>query len=105
MIRGKNPTGIETANRVGFLAGPAEIELREGPYVVRFAQTSAELDAALRLRFEVFNLELEEGLAASFLTGRDRDAFDTTCHHLMIFHDEGKEAVGTYRLQTSEIAT
>ena len=95
---------IEVESAAGFTAGPAEVEIREGPYVVRFARTFAELDAALRLRFEVFNLELEEGLDASFLTGRDRDAFDATCHHLMIFHGESNQVVGTYRLQTSELA-
>ena len=104
-MAGKSLQNIETASAAGFTAGPAAVEVREGPYVVRFARTGAELDAALRLRFEVFNLELEEGLEASFSTGRDRDAFDATCHHLMIFHDESNEAVGTYRLQTSEIAS
>ena len=46
-----------------------DFEAEAGRYVVRFARTPEELDAALRLRFEVFNLELSEGLASSFLTG------------------------------------
>ena len=104
-MRIKNPTTIDLVEAVGFTAGPSQIEIREEPYVVRFAQTPAELDAALRLRFEVFNLELNEGLDVSFYTGRDRDEFDATCHHLMIFDSDSNEVVGTYRLQTSEIAT
>lgn len=87
-----------------FVAGPSQIEIREGHYVVRFAQTLEDLDAALRLRFAVFNLELAEGLDDSFLTGRDRDEFDAVCHHLIVFETASDEAVGTYRLQTREIA-
>ena len=59
-------------------------EITEGKYTIRFARTLAELDAAMRLRFEVFNLELGEGLEESFRTGRDRDEFDDTCHHLLV---------------------
>ena len=53
-------------------------EITKGRYVVRFARTSEEVEAALKLRFEVFNLELGGGLASSFLTGRDRDELDLT---------------------------
>lgn len=79
-------------------------EFRKGKYVVRFARGAEELDALLRLRFEVFNLELNEGLASSFLTGRDEDEFDTTCHHLVVLDAESGETVGTYRLRTEEAA-
>ena len=51
------------------------VEVDDGKYEVRLAQTTEEIDAALKLRFEVFNLELEEGLASSFQRGRDRDEF------------------------------
>ena len=43
-------------------------ELEEGRYRLRFARTAEELDAVLRLRFEVFNLELQEGLDTSHET-------------------------------------
>ena len=45
-------------------------------YRVRLAITPDDLHAAQRLRFEVFNLELGEGLAASHALGRDEDAYD-----------------------------
>ncbi len=77
---------------------------RKGRYRARLAEGAGDLDAVLRLRFEVFNLELGEGLASSFATGRDQDRFDRVCHHLLV-EDEGSGAVvGTYRLQTSEMA-
>ncbi len=78
--------------------------LREGRYEVRFARDTDELDAIQRLRFEVFNLELGEGLAASFDTGRDVDEFDQVCHHLMVTDIETGEVVGCYRLQTAAMA-
>jgi len=53
-------------------------------YAVRFVQNAAELDAVLKLRFKVFNLELREGLEESFVTQRDQDEFDTSCHHLIV---------------------
>ncbi len=79
-------------------------DLREGSYRVRFARNLAELDEVLRLRFEVFNLELGEGLESSFETERDYDEFDLTCHHLIIEEIESGRIVGTYRLQTPEMA-
>ncbi|MFQ5349658.1 MAG: GNAT family N-acetyltransferase [Thermoanaerobaculia bacterium] len=78
--------------------------LREGRYEVRFARNAEELDAIQRLRFEVFNLELGEGLAASFETGRDVDRFDPVCHHLMVSDLAAGEIVGCYRLQTAAMA-
>jgi putative hemolysin len=59
-------------------------EIVQGRYLVRFARTPAEIEAALRLRFEVFNLELGEGLASSFRTCRDEDEFDATSQHLLL---------------------
>jgi len=73
-------------------------------YEARFARTSEEVDAALRLRFEVFNLELGEGLSESFETGRDEDRFDASCHHLIVVERASGDVVGTYRLQTSAMA-
>jgi putative hemolysin len=76
----------------------------QGPYVTRFAGGPADLDAVERLRFEVFNLELGEGLAASYATGRDEDPFDAACHHLIVEDAREGRVVGTYRMQTSEMA-
>ena len=80
------------------------VEIVEGRYLVRFARTPDEVDAALKLRFEVFNLELGEGLDASFGTGRDVDEFDAVCHHLVVLDRNDNQVVGTYRCQTGEMA-
>jgi putative hemolysin len=83
------------------LPGPLE---SAGRYEVRFATRPDELDAIQRLRFEVFNLEMGEGLEESYATGRDRDRFDAGCHHLMVIEAETHDVVGTYRIQTSTMA-
>jgi len=59
---------------------------------------------AQRVRFEVFNLELGEGLAESHATGLDVDPFDQFCDHLIVEHVPTSEVVGTYRLQTGQLA-
>lgn len=82
---------------------PAET-VTAGRYVVRFARTVEDLDAIERLRFQVFNLELGEGLESAFATGRDHEELDLRLHHLLIGCHSTGEVVGTYRLQTSEMA-
>jgi putative hemolysin len=59
-----------------------------------------DLILAQRLRYEVFNLELHEGLAAAFETGLDADEFDDACDHLIVRERETGRVVGTYRMQT-----
>src|SRR5258708_4188785 len=83
---------------------PSTKEITKGRYVVRFARTSEEVEAALKLRFEVFNLELGGGLAASFLTGRDRDELDLTSQHVILIDRLQRQVIGTYRLRNYEIA-
>src|SRR5438128_9212676 len=73
-------------------------------YLARLARSADEVRAAQRLRFEVFNLELNEGLAESHFTGLDADAFDEVCDHLIVEQVSTGEIVGTYRLQTGQRA-
>jgi len=86
------------------LAGAPSAVLDHGRYRVAFATTEAELDEALHLRFRVFNLELGEGLDSSFATERDRDRFDDVCHHLLVRDRDDGRLIGTYRMQTAEMA-
>ncbi len=79
-------------------------EITGGSYVTRFAHTKEDLLAIQRLRFEVFNLELHEGLDESFLTGLDQDRYDLHCHHILVTLAETGEVVGTYRVQTRAMA-
>lgn len=81
-----------------------ELDLRSGPYRARFARRSVDVEAAQRLRFQVFNLELGEGLQASYSTGLDEDPYDLRCHHLLVEHQASGQVVGTYRLMTKPMA-
>jgi putative hemolysin len=82
----------------------SEIELRQSLYRVRFASSLEDRLSAFRLRFEVFNLELNEGLESAYQIGHDVDEFDPICDHLIVEHASTGRVVGTYRLQTGEAA-
>jgi putative hemolysin len=76
------------------------ISIEVGKYQIRLAQSLAEREAACRLRFRVFNIELGEGLISSYSTGMDRDQFDLFCDHLIVEDRSRGEIVGTYRMQS-----
>jgi putative hemolysin len=78
--------------------------IAQGAYRLRLAATQGEREAAFRLRFMVFNLELQEGLELAYLTGLDTDEFDAVCDHLVVEHVPTEQIVGTYRLQTGPTA-
>ena len=81
------------------------LDLKQGPYQARLASAEADRKAAFRLRFLVFNLELNEGLDAAYTTGHDIDEFDGICDHLIVEHAPTGAIVGTYRLQTGAMAS
>jgi putative hemolysin len=74
------------------------------PYTVKLAADAQEFRAALRLRYEVFNVELREGLQSSHATGYDFDSFDAVTDHILVKCAYSRRVVGTYRLQTGIIA-
>lgn len=86
----------------------ADLQLRicieTGKYQIRVAQSLAEREAACRLRFKVFNIELGEGLSSSYSTGLDQDDFDLFCDHLIVEDRSRREIVGTYRMQSGAMA-
>lgn len=73
---------------------------RSSRYAVGFATSRRAVERALRLRYQVFNLELGEGLASSRSTRLDEDIFDAQMTHVVLLDRETELAVGTYRLQT-----
>jgi putative hemolysin len=83
---------------------PATESASQAAYHLRLARTAAERQAAFRLRFEVFNLELAEGLEQAYETGMDTDPFDDACDHLIVEELCTRRVIGTYRLQTGEVA-
>lgn len=73
-------------------------------YAVKIADSEESIRAAQVLRFLVFNLELNEGLDASYDTLTDADEYDAVCDHLLVEDRASGEVVGTYRLQTGTAA-
>ncbi len=73
-------------------------------YTSRIASTADDIRAAQVLRFEVFNIELDEGLVQSYDTGHDADPFDQHCAHLIVEDAAQGTVVGTYRMQTGTSA-
>jgi putative hemolysin len=67
-------------------------------FEIKITTDAAEIEAAQRLRFQVFNLEMKKGLQTSYERGLDVDAFDAYCEHLIVRDSASKEVVGTYRL-------
>lgn len=108
-----DPVGSPSAYSPCLLEGPypkvpealPPAPLEHAHYIARFARTEADLVQVLRLRYEVFNLELNEGLDENAELGLDIDRFDPGFHHLMVFDQSaGGVLVGTYRLQTAAMA-
>ena len=79
--------------------------LSAGRYLLRFARTEADLDRILRLRYEVYRVELGQGMSQADSSEREQDDYDHRFHHLLIEERETGEAVATYRVQTSEMAS
>ena len=67
-------------------------------FEVKIATTPGEIEEAQRLRFQVFNLELNKGLQSSYARGLDVDEFDAVCDHLIVRDLKSGDVVGTYRL-------
>jgi putative hemolysin len=85
-------------------SGFAHVSGTFGRYRVRLAQDGNDRIAACRLRFNVFNVEMGEGLSSSYSTGLDRDRFDSVCDHLIVEDAEDGQVVGTYRMQSGPTA-
>lgn len=87
---------------------PPRIHAEVGRYRVRLAETREDREAACRLRFKVFNVELGEGLESSYETGLDTDRFDSICEHLLVEDRQvgspARRIVGTYRMQSGTTA-
>jgi putative hemolysin len=81
-----------------------DLRLEAGQYVARLAVTAEDRAEAFRLRFVVFNLELNEGLESAFATGFDTDQFDEVCDHLVVEDRMTGAIVGTYRMQLGSVA-
>lgn len=87
----------------------SDIRIMAGPLELRLAQGPEELEAAQRLRYEVFFNERGAVPTPEMqAVGRDFDPFDQGCDHLVVLdHDadpDNPPIVGTYRLLLRDAA-
>ncbi len=82
--------------------GKVPMEIDKGEYVVKTAENEFELEQALRLRHDVFIVEL---LGRKKLFGIDIDRYDMMCDHLMVVDKLSGACVGTYRLNSNLYST
>lgn len=68
-----------------------------GRVTIKIATKEAEYLEVLRLRYQVFNVELGEGIPENDAIGMDVDLYDEYCDHLLCLNTDNK-IVGTYRL-------
>ncbi|XHR29946.1 MAG: GNAT family N-acetyltransferase [Chthoniobacteraceae bacterium] len=73
-------------------------------YRLRLADSTRDVEAAQRLRYEIFNIELGEGLSSAVVSGLDVDEFDAVCDHLLVEDIASNTLVGTYRVQMGDRA-
>ncbi len=77
-----------------------------GALEARLATTPAEIEAAQRLRFEIFYREMQAKASPEMeAAGRDFDDYDPICEHLVVVDREaGERVVATYRLMREDRA-
>jgi len=71
-------------------------------FYVGFAQSPPMVEAAQRLRYQVFNEEMGHGIDSNVATGIDVDEFDEQMTHIIILCKKTQKVVGTYRIQTDD---
>ena len=93
----------EWQDRLDAVRRKRPLDERAGHLAVRLAETAAEVDAALALRYRVFFDEMKaKPSPQAAAIQRDTDEFDPHCDHLLVLDTslgDGTEAVvGTYRM-------
>lgn len=73
-------------------------------YRLRLAENAQDVEAAQRLRYQVFNVEMGEGLAGADASQMDVDRFDPVCDHLLVEEIASNTLAGTYRVQMGDRA-
>lgn len=91
------PTVATSANNVADRLSPNS--KTQHLYRLRLAETPGDVEAAQRLRYQVFNVEMGEGLSSAVQSGMDVDRFDAFCDHLLVEEIASGTLVGTYRVQ------
>jgi len=74
-------------------------EISKLRFQVGIADSEEEIDAVYKLRFDIFNIELNEGIKENEKIQKDIDEYDKYCDHLII--KDKDLIVATYRIHPS----
>lgn len=88
----------DTYKKIQKFSPNVKFEIDKGEFLIKTAQTPAELEMALCLRHEVF---YEELLSRSQKKALDVDKFDFICDHLLVMDKASGQCIGTYRFNSS----
>ena len=102
-------TRATTSTQPALANGGRIVEARAGGLLVRLAESRAEIDASLSLRYRVFYDERKAKPTPEMAARRqDFDRFDDICDHLLVIDTDRTpphgEVVGTYRLIRRSVA-
>lgn len=76
-------------------------KLENSKYKVGIANNEKEVDEVHKLRFDIFNTELDEGIKENEKIKRDIDKYDKYCKHLIVTTKDTNEIIATYRMHPS----
>lgn len=99
-----------SAHLPAFQADDQPVLGRIGSLETRLARNGFEIDAAQRVRYQVFVEEMKATLSPdSMRRKRDTDAWDAICDHLLVLDrsiegDTEDQIVGTYRILRQDVA-
>ncbi len=98
--------GVSIASRSSINVLQAALTgISDARYTVKLAEDRLEAESALRLRYEVFNVELGARETNADEAQLEFDAYDLKCRHLLVVSKETGKTVGTYRLNSIETAS
>ena len=75
-----------------------------GKFLVKFAENAAEIEAAKRLRYNVFVAEQGHLQQKDGAITIDEDDFDRYCLHLIVVERQNNEVIATYRVHPGKVA-
>lgn len=73
-------------------------------FLVKFAENAAEIEAAKRLRYNVFVAEQGHLQQKKNLSALEEDEFDRYCLHLIVVKRQNNEVIATYRVHPGKVA-
>lgn len=93
---------VALAPHPGRLRTRDSVDISEGRYRVKLASGPLEVESALRLRYEVFSVELSDERPPEDPSRLEFDEYDFACRHLIVIDRVTSRTVGTYRLAAIE---